>query len=42
MGTGSSEEDRNPDGTGKSKRVLANRQSAHRSRLRKLQYIQVW
>jgi hypothetical protein len=25
---------------GKSKRVLANRQSAHRSRLRKLQYIQ--
>jgi hypothetical protein len=38
--TGSEEEDLNADGNGKSKRMLANRQSAHRSRLRKLQYIQ--
>lgn len=36
----SDEDDASPGSVGKSKRVLANRQSAHRSRLRKLQYIQ--
>jgi len=40
--SGSDEDDMTSEGfAGKSKRVLANRQSAHRSRLRKLQYIQV-
>ena len=40
--SGSEDDDMNSEGfAGKSKRVLANRQSAHRSRLRKLQYIQV-
>jgi len=39
--SGSDEDDMTSEGfAGKSKRVLANRQSAHRSRLRKLQYIQ--
>lgn len=38
--SGSDEDDKSEGYAGKSKRVLANRQSAHRSRLRKLQYIQ--
>lgn len=38
--SGSEEDDKSESYAGKSKRVLANRQSAHRSRLRKLQYIQ--
>ena len=40
-GSGSDDEDFSPKGrSGKNKRVMANRQSAQRSRLRKLQYIQ--
>lgn len=38
--SGSDDDDKSENYAGKSKRVLANRQSAHRSRLRKLQYIQ--
>ena len=38
--SGSEEDDKSESYAGESKRVLANRQSAHRSRLRKLQYIQ--